>query len=497
MTANSMNTNKPKVLIVDDEKGLRIGAQRLLELEGYEVTTAENGTEGIKFGTETEFDLAVIDLKMPDIDGLEVLQTIRKKFPNTVCFIATAYASYETAVEATRLGAHSYIPKPFSPEELISNLKEGYQKRLVNLEAEKWHREREERLLEVAFEKTRLNTIINSITDGVLVINKEGLAVLYNPAVLRFLELSGIAVEEYILDKLRPEILELFNKLINQAPSEHKSYTIQIELKPNREFFVEITASAVRHSAVNVAGVVIVFKDITELKKIEFVKSQFVSMVSHELKAPIAAVYGFLKLFNDDSIKLTPEQRKDYETRSMVRLDGLLKMVNDLLDISRMELKTVHREIKKVCLHEIIISILELFQIDISKKGLQVIFDKDSSAHCINADSDEISRLFTNLISNAIKYNRDQGIININLYQSDNYVVTEIKDSGIGLKPEDKQKLFSEFFRAKNEKTKNISGTGLGLSIVKRIVDSYSGKIEVESEFGEGTTFKVFLPTII
>lgn len=497
MTANSMNTNKPKVLIVDDEKGLRIGAQRLLELEGYEVTTAENGTEGIKFGTVTEFDLAVIDLKMPDIDGLEVLQTIRKKFPNTVCFIATAYASYETAVEATRLGAHSYIPKPFSPEELISNLKEGYQKRLVNLEAEKWHREREERLLEVAFEKTRLNTIINSITDGVLVINKEGLAVLFNPAVLRFLELSGIAVEEYILDKLRPEILELFNKLINQAPSEHKSYTIQIELKPNREFFVEITASAVRHSAVNVAGVVIVFKDITELKKIEFVKSQFVSMVSHELKAPIAAVYGFLKLFNDDSIKLTPEQRKDYETRSMVRLDGLLKMVNDLLDISRMELKTVHREIKKVCLHEIIISILELFQIDISKKGLQVIFDKDNSAHCINADSDEISRLFTNLISNAIKYNRDQGIININLYQSDNYVVTEIKDSGIGLKPEDKQKLFSEFFRAKNEKTKNISGTGLGLSIVKRIVDSYSGKIEVESEFGEGTTFKVFLPTII
>lgn len=80
MTTNCMNTNKPKVLIVDDEKGLRIGAQRLLEMEGYEVTTAENGTEGIKFGTETEFDLAVIDLKMPDIDGLEVLQTIRKNF---------------------------------------------------------------------------------------------------------------------------------------------------------------------------------------------------------------------------------------------------------------------------------------------------------------------------------------------------------------------------------------------------------------------------------
>lgn len=489
-----MNTYKPKVLIVDDEKGLRIGAQRLLSTEGYEVTTAENGTDGIKLGTESEFDLAVIDLKMPDVDGLEVLQQIKEKFPNTVCFIATAYASYETAVEATRLGAHSYIPKPFTPEELLSNLKEGYQKRLVNLEAEKWRKEREERLLEVAFEKTRLNTIINSITDGVLVINKEGIAVLFNPSALRFLELNKLSVEEYILDKLRPEIQDLYYKLIIDTSREHKSYTIQVELKPNREFFIEVTASAVRHPGENIAGVVFVFKDITELKKVEFVKSQFVSMVSHELKAPIAAVYGFLKLFNDDSIKLTTEQRKEYENRAMVRLDGLLKMVNDLLDISRMELKTVHREIKKVCLHEIISSILELFQIDINKKSLQVVFDKDNTSHCIDADSDEISRLFTNLISNAIKYNREQGIINIKLNQADNYLVTEIKDSGIGLKPEEKQKLFTEFFRAKNEKTKNISGTGLGLSIVKRIVDSYSGKIEVESEYGEGTTFKIFIP---
>ncbi len=491
-----MNDYKPKVLIVDDEKGLRIGAQRLLTNEGYDVTIAENGTEGIKFGTETEFDLAVIDLKMPDVDGLEVLQQIRQKFPNTICFIATAFASYETAVEATRLGAHSYIPKPFSPEELISNLKDGYQKRLIYLEAEKWRMEREERLLEVAFEKTRMNTIVNAITDGVLVVNKDGLAVLFNPAALRFLNIPGLAVEEYILDKLHPEIITLIKKFLDEDSAEEKSYTAQIELKPNREFFIEATASAVWHPENNVAGVVVVFKDITELKKIEFVKSQFVSMVSHELKAPIAAVYGFLKLFNDHSIQLSEEQRKDYENRSMVRLDGLLKMVNDLLDISRMEMKTVHREIKRVCLPEIITSILELFQVDIRNKGLQVFFDKDQSAHCINADADEITRLLTNLISNAIKYNREQGIINIRLFQTENYLVTEIKDSGIGLKTEEREKLFTEFFRAKNEKTKNISGTGLGLSIVKRIVDSYSGKIEVESEYGEGTTFKVFLPAI-
>jgi signal transduction histidine kinase len=128
-------------------------------------------------------------------------------------------------------------------------------------------------------------------------------------------------------------------------------------------------------------------------------------MVSHELKAPIAAVYGFLKLFNDDSIKLSGEQRKEYENRSMVRLDGLLKMVNDLLDISRMELKTVKREIKEINIPDIIHSVLELFQLEIKNKKLEVNLNIEQNVHNVLADADEINRLFTNLISNAIKYN--------------------------------------------------------------------------------------------
>lgn len=492
-----MNTYKPKVLIVDDEKGLRIGAQRLLTGEGYDVTTAENGIEGIKLGTESEFDLAIIDLKMPDVDGIEVLKKIREKHPSTICFIATAYASYDTAVEAARIGAHSYIPKPFSPEELIQNLIEGYQKRLINLEAEKWRKEREERLLEVAFEKTRLNTIINSITDGVLVVNKNGEAVLYNPAVLKYLDIPSIHIEEIIVSRLRPEVAELINKILESDSPLERSYSTQIEIKTGRELFIEATASPVPHPDHSLAGVVVVLKDITDLKRIELIKSQFVSMVSHELKAPIAAVYGFLKLFNDDSIKLTDEQRKEYENRSMLRLDGLLKMVNDLLDISRMELKTVKRELKHLKPKSIIESILELFQVDISKKQISVFLEADDDLPEIKADEDEITRLFTNLISNAVKYNRERGSININLSVIDDYLLTTIKDSGIGLKPEEKNRLFSEFYRAKNEKTKNISGTGLGLSIVKRVIDSYSGKIEVESEFNYGTTFRVFLPSVL
>ncbi|MDP3150998.1 MAG: ATP-binding protein [Ignavibacteria bacterium] len=485
--------NKPKILIIDDEKGLRLGTKRLLELEGYFVDTAENGTEGIALGTKSEYDLALIDLKMPDKDGIEVLTEISKVYPNTVCFITTAYASYETAIESTKIGAFSYIPKPFLPEELILQLKKGYDKRLLLIETEKWKREREMRLLEVAFEKTRLNTIINSISDGLLVINKRGEAVLYNPSVLKYLQLQTIQLEVYVVDKLHPEIAQLVSKYLDAEKFINASYSVQIELQFTEKIFIEVTSSPVPHPDGTLAGVVLVIKNITELKKIELLKSQFVSMVSHELKAPIAAVYGYLKLLNDNSIQVSEEQKSNFIDRSQNRLDSLLKLVNDLLDISRMETKTIRREIKEIDLQSVVKSIVELFQLEIKNKEIEVIAHYKSCSS-INADIDEITRLFTNLISNAIKYNRKNGRINIELSQSGNYNLIEIKDTGIGMKPAEIKKLFHEFFRAKNELTQNICGTGLGLSIVKRIVDSYAGKIEVESEYNVGSVFKVYLP---
>lgn len=488
------NNNKIKVLIVDDEKGLRLGTKRLLEMDGYEVEVAENGTEGIHLGTSKEFDIAIIDLKMPDIDGLQVLKQIRNKFPNTICFIATAYPGFDTATESAKLGAFNYIPKPFTPEELKNNLKQGYEKRILLLENEKWKKQREESLLEIAFEKTRLNTIINSITEGILVINKYGQAVLYNPSALIYLQLQNIVIEEFILDKLHPEIKTIINKLLTSEKYEAVSYSVQINLKPESDFFIEATSSPVPHHDGSLAGVVIVIKNISESKKLELLKSQFVTMVAHELKAPIAAVYGYLKLFSDSNIVLTDEQKINYINRSQFRLDGLLKMVNDLLDISRMEMKSVQREIKEVNVLTVIQHIIELFQNEIKKKNLLLNLNCSEFVHPIKADYDEIVRLFTNLISNAIKYNDENGKIELNINSVDKYLQVSIQDSGIGIKPEEKNKLFSEFFRAKNEFTRNINGTGLGLSIVKRIVESYSGRIEFESEYGKGSKFDVYLP---
>lgn len=490
-----MEKNKaPGVLIIDDETGLRTGTKRLLESEGYYVRTAANGFDGLKMAKEYEYDLILIDLKMPDVDGIKVLGEVMEIHPNTVCIIATGYASYETALESAKKGAFGYIPKPFTPEELLGKLKEGYERRKLLLEREHWKKEREERLLELAFEKTRLNTIVNSINEGILVINKKGEAVLYNPAALKYLEVTQITIEEYIIPRLHPKLAELINKFIVSLSCEQKSYSAQIEINDDKKVFVEATVSPVPDHNNKLAGVVVVLKDITGLKQIEILKSQFVSMVSHELKAPLAAVSGYLELFNENKIELSPEQKNEYINRSRIRIEGLMKLINDLLDISRMETKSVSREIEELDVEEIIINQLDLFKLQIKSMGIKVLFDRHKDLPLINADKDEISGLFTNILSNAVKYNKPGGEIKIDMQSSEGYLKVSVSDTGIGMKPEEKSKLFREFFRAKNEMTKNISGTGLGLSIVKRIIDSYAGKIEAESEYGKGTSIMIHLP---
>ena len=490
----SDEVKKDCILIVDDEKGLRIGTQRLLEDEGYEVETADCGEEGIRLGKSKEFDIAVIDLRMPDIDGLEVLKEIKNTFPNTICFIATAYASYETAIQSTRLGAFSYIPKPFTPEELIYQVELGIKQRKLILEALKLKQEREEQLLELASEKSRLNTIIKAISDGVLVINKNIELVYFNYAALRFLNIQDVKIGQSVVEKLPPEISEIIDKIIAKEKILLKTYTTQIEILPNNELIIEAACTPVPNPDGSLAGVVIILSNITQFKKIEQIKSQFVSMVAHELKTPLAAVQGFINIILNDSLGVDREKQKEYLSRSTVRLKSLTDLVNDLLDISRMELKTKQREIEDVDITEALKSTLQFLEFEIKKKEILIDTHIEENLPTIKADVSEITRLFTNLISNAIKYNKESGSIYIIAHQENNYVCIKIRDTGIGMKPEEKDRLFSEFYRAKNEMTRGISGTGLGLSIVKKIVESYYGKIEVESVFGYGTTFTIHLP---
>jgi signal transduction histidine kinase len=235
-------------------------------------------------------------------------------------------------------------------------------------------------------------------------------------------------------------------------------------------------------------------QDVTLLKRLDMQKSQFVSMVAHELKAPVAAVSGYLETMHD---QLLGEHIGSYEKmihRSRERLQALIDLVNDLLNISRRDLGTIRREIVAANIPEIVENTRELLQGEMDRKNLSFTTEYDHALPTIDVDKDEFTRVITNLLSNAIKYNREGGRITVRAHTENGSMLISVSDTGIGMKQDDQSMLFRQFYRIKNDETRSIPGTGLGLSIVKQIVDSYHGNVSVESVWQEGTTFTLRIP---
>ena len=234
-----------------------------------------------------------------------------------------------------------------------------------------------------------------------------------------------------------------------------------------------------------------------EVRKLEEekrrVRFEFLSVLAHELKAPINAVEGYLGILSDRVLGEKIEEYDHIVDRSMVRVHGMKKMIEDLLDLTRIESGQKKRELEIYNITEIIKHSIEtaLPQADEKDVSIHLHNDEDIEMEC---DESEIGIIMNNLLSNAVKYNEKGGQVDIDTEERKNEVVISVSDTGIGMSEEEQEKLFEEFTRIKNKKTKEIQGSGLGLSILQKIVNLYEGNIEVESEPGEGTEFTVILP---
>jgi signal transduction histidine kinase len=218
------------------------------------------------------------------------------------------------------------------------------------------------------------------------------------------------------------------------------------------------------------------------------VRFNFISVLAHELKAPLNAVEGYLNI-----LRTTEEdQNLQMVERSIVRVDGMKKLIGDLLDLTRIESGQRERVIKRLDLAELARTSMELFAVDAERHGITMQVEADRDVE-LNADPGEVEIVFNNLVSNAVKYNRDGGTVTVKLSRKDDAVRISVSDTGIGLRPEEAAKLFNEFTRIKNEHTVKILGSGLGLSTVRKIANMYDGEAEVRSEPGEGSTFTVTL----
>ena len=489
-------TEKERILVVDDERGIREGCRRILQSEGFAVETAENGNEGLMKAKEAAYDLILIDLMMPGMGGMDLLGHIRGLDPEIIAIVITGYATVETAVEAMKQGAYDYIPKPFTPDQLMAVLNRGLETRRLRFERQQLLEERDRKLLEVANEKSQTRTIIGCMADGVLVVNREGQLVLWNPAAVSQLNLkntteTGKSLSHYIQHK---DLQKLIDSTLSPQGSGFTMISQEIALGDDGKKVLMVDAAPVKEEMGETLGAVAVLRDISELVGIDRVKSQFVSMVAHELRTPLAAIEGYIDTCLTCAAGDDPDTHRRMQQRAKDRAHALLDLVNDLLMVSRIEAGKIAKKKEPLTAAEIIERSVELVQKEAEQKGISIEVNIPRNISPMVGDKNDLERVLVNLLANAVKYNVKGGRVIVKVSADDDYVVTSVTDTGFGIPKEDIPRIFDEFFRVEDEKRRYITGTGLGLSIVKKTIESHFGRIEVDSELGKGSTFTVFIP---
>ncbi len=490
-----MSSEAVKILVVDDELGIREGCRKILAAEGYEVETAPDGLAGLQAFKELGgFSAALVDLKMPRMGGLDLIPELHDIDENIVVLVITAYATIETAVEATKRGAYGYIPKPFTPDELLLPVRRGLERRALTIEAKRLRAERESRLLEVAFERSKSNTIINCMTDAVLVINRDRQIVLRNAAAACILPGCSQVVPPADLDSL--ECPALSGLITDTLASGARPLVASRELALGKATYM-VNASPVVEPQGETLGAVAVLRDITALKRLEVAKSMFVSMVAHEVKSPVAAIEGYLDLVLRGDAGKDPGRAREMLERSLVRARTVREMVSELLNLTAIEVGRFSLKRVPLDLCGVVSEAVELAREKAQAKHLALTLSADEAAHeHVLADRDAMLSVFNNLLDNAIKYTPDGGHVAARVARVGSSVTVSVQDDGVGMSPEETERSFDEFFRAKNLRTSQVSGTGLGLTIVKRLVETHHGRVGVESAVGKGSTFTVALPVV-
>lgn len=336
-------------------------------------------------------------------------------------------------------------------------------------------------------EKEQLASILSSMADGVITFNRDGEILITNPPAERFLQAwyfeQGNDAET--IAPLPPQVKEQFVRVVR----EEKEQSIELTLQ-GRSWVILMTPL---YSKTSVRGAVAVLRDMTEERRLDKLRKDFIANVSHELRTPISMLQGYSEAIIDD-IAATDEEKKEM---AKVIYDESLRMgrlVNDLLDLARMEAGHITLNYETVQLAPYIGRIIRKFQ------GLAKEKQIDLSAECKNEDikiaidPDRIEQVLTNLIDNAIRHTDKNGMVKIIVERSGGGVTIHVQDSGSGIPEEDLPFVFERFYKADKARTRGRSGTGLGLAIAKNIVEAHKGTISVHSKLHEGTTFTFYLP---
>jgi signal transduction histidine kinase len=293
---------------------------------------------------------------------------------------------------------------------------------------------------------------------------------------------------------LHSALSNIIQESLTTTDKGYTSVSQELGIGDSGEIFLRAHTAPVRNDLGETLGSVTVLQDISHLKELDKMKSEFIAMVAHELRAPLAAVEQQLTVILNKMAGEVTAKQEQLLGRAKERTKGLLTLIKDLLDLSKIEAGMMVQYKEPLVLQEVIQRVVDLMRVEAENKKIDLQFSTPPHIPLIHADRNSMEGIFTNLISNAIKYTPEGGKVWVTLGDESGFVKATISDTGIGIKKEDLTRIFDKFYRVKTTETRQIVGTGLGLSIVKSIVDAHLGSISVESEEGGGTTFSVLFP---
>ena len=346
---------------------------------------------------------------------------------------------------------------------------------------------------DLAREVSEKEALLSSMIEGVLAIDRDEHVILINKAAQRMLELGpDDALGKFHWEVIRnSEINNLFKEVLKTK--EQKEVKLQIGPLDERAFMVY--AAPIRAWGGNILGVVAVFHDVTEIRRLEKVRMEFVANVSHELRTPLTSIKGFVETLKRGAID-ERENAVNFLDIIERHTDRLNQLITDLLDLSRVETGKKKMDFQPIKVEELINRAVSHFMEISNKNRPKIKYNIPSDLPMVLADEEGIETVLKNLLDNAVKYTPKRGEINITSTDKDDYIEIAVVDNGIGIPSRDLPRIFERFYCVDKARSRELGGTGLGLSIVKHIIEAHGGTVGVESEVGEGSRFTFTLSKV-